>query len=55
MGFMPLDDAGISVSMLFQQCRSTGCQRHSIQHYESTNILEGHLPLFYLTKYLERS
>jgi hypothetical protein len=55
MGFMPLDDVGISVSTLFQQCRLIGCLRLPIQHCELTNILEDHLPLFYLTRCLELS
>jgi hypothetical protein len=52
---MPLDDAGISVLTLFQQCRWIDCQRHSNQHCELTNTPEDHLPLSYLTKCLALS
>ncbi len=55
MGFMPLDDSGISVLMLFQQCLWIDCQRNPIEHCESTNIPEDHLPLSYLTRCLALS
>ncbi len=55
MGFMPLDDVGISVSTLFQPYRLIGCQRHPIQHCELTNILEDHLPFFILPDQMSRT
>jgi hypothetical protein len=49
---MPLHDVGILVLMQFRRCFATNYQIHSIQHYESKDVLEDHLFLSFLTKCL---